>query len=71
MARQFSLRTLRIATLLDAKVLVERWGCIYNTVRPHSSPGYRPPHRLAAHVVRDHLELVDEEQLSVVSSQQK
>jgi len=30
-------------TLLEAKVLVERWRTHYNTVRPHSSLGYRPP----------------------------
>lgn len=30
-------------TLLEAKVLVERWRQMYNTVRPHSSLGYRPP----------------------------
>jgi len=30
-------------TLLEAKVLVERWRHHYNTVRPHSSLGYRPP----------------------------
>jgi putative transposase len=30
-------------TLLEAKVLVERWRRIYNTVRPHSSLGYRAP----------------------------
>jgi putative transposase len=30
-------------TLLEAKVLIERYRVIYNTVRPHSSPGYRPP----------------------------
>ena len=30
-------------TLLEAKVLVERWRKHYNTVRPHSSLGYRPP----------------------------
>lgn len=30
-------------TLLEAKVLVERWRRHYNTVRPHSSLGYRPP----------------------------
>lgn len=30
-------------TLLEAKVLVERWRCEYNTVRPHSALGYRPP----------------------------
>lgn len=30
-------------TLWEAKVLVERWRKHYNTVRPHSSLGYRPP----------------------------
>ena len=30
-------------TLLEVKVLIERWRKGYNTVRPHSSLGYRPP----------------------------
>ena len=30
-------------TLLEAQVLVERWRSHYNTVRPHSALGYRPP----------------------------
>ena len=30
-------------TLLEAKVLIERWREHYNRVRPHSSLGYRPP----------------------------
>jgi putative transposase len=30
-------------TLREAQVLVERWRKHYNTVRPHSAPGYRPP----------------------------
>lgn len=30
-------------TLLEAKVLTERWRRAYNAVRPHSSLGYRPP----------------------------
>ena len=30
-------------TLKEAKVLIERWRRDYNTVRPHSSLGYRPP----------------------------
>ena len=30
-------------TLLEAKVLVERWRREYNQIRPHSSLGYRPP----------------------------
>ncbi len=29
--------------LWEAKVLIERWRREYNTVRPHSSLGYRPP----------------------------
>ncbi len=30
-------------TLLEARVLTERWRQEYNQVRPHSSLGYRPP----------------------------
>jgi putative transposase len=30
-------------TLLEARVLIERWREHYNRVRPHSSLGYRPP----------------------------
>jgi len=30
-------------TLLQARVLIECWRREYNTVRPHSSLGYRPP----------------------------
>jgi putative transposase len=30
-------------TLKEAKVIIERWRRHYNTVRPHSSLGYRPP----------------------------
>jgi transposase InsO family protein len=30
-------------TLLEAEALIGRWRVRYNTVRPHSSPGYRPP----------------------------
>jgi transposase InsO family protein len=30
-------------TLLEARVLTERWRRVYNTVRPHSSLDYRPP----------------------------
>ena len=30
-------------TLHEAKVLIERWRQHYNTVRPHSSLGYKPP----------------------------
>jgi hypothetical protein len=30
-------------TLLEAKVLIERWRQAYNTVRPHSSPGVSAP----------------------------
>ena len=31
------------STLQEAKVLVEQWRLDYNTIRPHSSLGYRPP----------------------------
>ena len=30
-------------TLAEAKILIERWRREYNTVRPHSALGYRPP----------------------------
>ena len=30
-------------TLKEAQILIERWRIEYNTVRPHSSLGYRPP----------------------------
>ena len=30
-------------TLFEAQVLIERWRIDYNTIRPHSSLGYRPP----------------------------
>jgi putative transposase len=30
-------------TLREAQILIERWGRHYNTVRPHSALGYRPP----------------------------
>ena len=37
-------------SLEEAKILVERWRREYNTVRPHSALGYRPP---APEAVRD------------------
>ena len=30
-------------TLYEAKVMIERWRVQYNTIRPHSALGYRPP----------------------------
>ena len=30
-------------TLTEAQILIERWRQQYNTVRPHSALGYRPP----------------------------
>ena len=30
-------------TLREAKILIEQWRREYNTIRPHSSLGYRPP----------------------------
>ena len=30
-------------TMWETKVLVERWRCEYNHIRPHREPGYRPP----------------------------
>ena len=37
------LNTEIFSTLKEAKVLIERWRHHYNTIRPHSSLGYRPP----------------------------
>ncbi len=37
------LNTEIFSTLKQAKVLIERWRHHYNTIRPHSSLGYRPP----------------------------
>jgi putative transposase len=34
-------------TLLEAKVLIERWRQHYNTIRPHSALGHRPQAREA------------------------
>ena len=31
------------STLTEAKVLIERWRREYNTIRPHSAKGYKPP----------------------------
>jgi transposase InsO family protein len=33
----------RSSTAAEARVLIEAWRRHYNTVRPHSSLGYRPP----------------------------
>jgi transposase InsO family protein len=30
-------------TLKEAKIVIENWRSHYNTARPHSSLGYRPP----------------------------
>ncbi|MDP6336766.1 MAG: IS3 family transposase [Nitrospinaceae bacterium] len=30
-------------TLKEAKIMIERWRVHYNTIRPHTSLGYRPP----------------------------
>jgi transposase InsO family protein len=30
-------------SLKEAQVVIEKWRVIYNTVRPHSALGYRPP----------------------------
>ena len=37
------LNTEIFSTLKEAQVLIERWRQHYNTIRPHSSLGYRPP----------------------------
>ena len=42
-------------TLKEAQVLIERWRVEYNTVRPHSSLGYKPPAPETFTVKRDEL----------------
>jgi len=43
-------------SLKEAKVLIEQWRHHYNTVRPHSSLGYRPPAPQAFMPVPAHLD---------------
>ena len=38
-------------TLKEAQILIERWRREYNTVRPHSALGYRPPAPEAIRVI--------------------
>ena len=37
------LKTELFNTLLEARIIIEQWRRHYNTIRPHSSLGYRPP----------------------------
>ncbi len=37
------LNTELLNSLAEARVVIEQWRTHYNTVRPHSSLGYRPP----------------------------
>jgi putative transposase len=30
-------------SLKEAQIVIEKWRVVYNTLRPHSSLGYRPP----------------------------
>ena len=30
-------------SLKEAQIIIEQWRCFYNTKRPHSTLGYRPP----------------------------
>ena len=39
--------------IFEARILIERWRKVYNTVRPHSSLGYKPPAPVAMHVNKD------------------
>jgi transposase InsO family protein len=43
-------------SLKEAKVLIEQWRHHYNTVRPHSSLGYRPPAPQTFMPVQPHLD---------------
>ena len=51
-------------TLKEAQVLVERWRQHYNTIRPHSSLGYKPP---APQSLQPHLSALD--MLAVATTQ--
>jgi len=42
--------------LKEAQVVIEQWRKHYNTVRPHSSLGYRPPAPQAISPVPQHLD---------------
>lgn len=44
-------------TLKEAQVLIEQWRRHYNTFRPHSSLGYRPPAPIAFHAERPRVEV--------------
>ena len=46
-------------TLLEAKVLIEGWRREYNTIRPHSSLGYRPPAPETTAISMNHLATLD------------
>ena len=37
------LNTESFYTLREAQIIIEQWRCHYNTKRPHSALGYRPP----------------------------
>ena len=45
--------------LLEAKVLIEGWRGEYNTIRPHSSLGYRPPASETTAISMNHLATLD------------
>ncbi len=45
-------------SLLEAKIIIERWRCHYNTIRPHSSLGKRPP---APQTLQPQIELLAQE----------
>ena len=46
-------------TLQEAQVLIEQWRCFYNTERPHSSLGYRPPAPAAILPLKQSLEYAE------------
>ncbi len=52
-------------TLMEAKVLIEKWRREYNGIRPHSSLGYKPP-APEAMVARGQSYLVEKLTLEVV-----
>ena len=46
--------------LAEARVVIERWRCDYNQVRPHSADGSLPPQAMRERPVGDRLRTPDQ-----------
>ena len=44
-------------TLNEAEILIERWRVHYNTIRPHSSLGYKPPAPETFTINKEHVDM--------------